>query len=308
MKEKLLKYYNTYLVVPIPLVILLSFVSFPLVVYSLISQDTNFYFDIICYVLSAYSLTILLIRLPYIIKRTKEVFKGDEVFIIVATRNILYKFGFIRKYLTDIEFRALVALCCGLVINLSYAFFRGYNGIIQRSVWTFAIGVYYSIFGLTRFTLIRRFYKSKKMPNATEERRYELHTYKITGYLALGLNVAMAGMIIQMVAKDQTILDYSPIEVILSSLYTFYITFLSVRNIIKFRKDKNLILAASKNLSFIGAIMSMFTLQTSMLQVFATEDIDVQMMNAITGGVVVGISLLTAAFMIVKSKRDIKIL
>ncbi len=302
----IIKYLKRFFILPVPLVLLLSFISFPFVVYCLANPDLKVYVLFSSYILSAYSLTVLCIRFPYMYRRSKELIKGDELGIVVFIRRVLEKFKFTRLYLYDVEFRALVALHLGFLINAVYASFRLYDGINVKSVWFIAIGVYYLLFGIIRYLLIRRFGKNKQIANSSAETLHQIKTYKATGILMLMLNVAMAGMIIQMVVANQTVATYSAYTVVLSAVYTFYITALAINNVIKFRKDKNIILSASKNLSFVGALMSLFTLQTAMLHIFGTTETNIQLMNSITGGIVTGIALSVALFMIMNSNRKLK--
>ena len=69
----------------------------------------------------------------------------------------------------------------------------------------------------------------------------------------------------------------------------------------------NAILSAAKNLNLTGAVMSMFSLQTSMLYAFSEDQDSLhRIMNAVTGGFVLVIVLGIAGYMIVHGTKIIK--
>lgn len=304
--KKLYKYIKAIFVIPIPIVLLLTIVAFPLVFYCLQATGVKEYILISSYVLSAYTLTVLCIRLPYIYKRIKEIIKGDEVKFIARTRAFLLRFKYSKMYIEDIEFRASISLYSGFLINTIYAVYRCSNGLYNKSVWFVAIGVYYFVFGVIRYMLIKKMGFSREIDDEDTYELFCIKTYKLCGILMFLLNITMAGMIVQMIWENQVIKNYNNNEIYYFALYTFYSTIVSISNVVKFRKDKNFILSASKNLTFVGALMSMFTLQTAMLLTFDNGEVAIQEMNILTGTIIIVFSIITAIFMILKANRKIE--
>ncbi len=304
--KKLNRILKRFFIIPVPLVLLLSAIAFPLMVYCLMVTDIREYISISSYILAFYTLVVLCIRTPYMYRRSKEIIKGDEIRLIVFIRGILLKFKYSKLYIEDIEFRAWVSLYSGFAINTVYAIYRCFNGVYNKSIWFVAIGVYYFIFGLIRYMLIRRVGISKNIEDISQNKLFCIKTYKLCGILMFILNFAMAGMIIQMVWKNQVIKNYNEQEIYYFALYTFYSVIVSISNVVKFRKNRNFILSASKNLTFIGALMSMFTLQTAMLLTFDNGEVAIRDMNILTGTIIIVLSILIAIFMIIKSNNVIK--
>lgn len=117
------------------------------------------------------------------------------------------------------------------------------------------------------------------------------------------LNISMGGMIILMVRTNSGF-TYPGYLIYLSALYTFYIMTLSIVNLVKFRKMDSPILSAAKVLNFVSAMMSVLGLQTAMIARFSSEGEEFRiMMNAITGGAVFFIVMVTVAVMVVQSSR-----
>ena len=140
----------------------------------------------------------------------------------------------------------------------------------------------------------------------SERKLYEYKKYRLCGALIMVLNIAMAGMAIQMIVQNKAN-EYSQAVVIGSAAFTFYFLLSSIANVISFRRRDNAILSAAKDLNMIGALMSMYSLQTSMLYTFSKsgEDSFRRIMNTATGIAVLTAVLGIATYMIIKGTKMI---
>jgi len=113
----------------------------------------------------------------------------------------------------------------------------------------------------------------------------------------------MGGMIWQMI-KTNSGFSYPGYIIYLSAMYTFYTMILSVVNIVKFRRLGDPILSAARVLNFISAMMSVLGLQTAMISRFSENSEDYRkLMNTVTGGAVYTIVIVTAIYMLIRSRR-----
>ena len=102
---------------------------------------------------------------------------------------------------------------------------------------------------------------------------------------------------------------YSEIMAISIAAYTFYKTTMAVTmaviNMVKVRKMQSPILITIRNIGVADALVSMLTLQTTMLASFQnTSHLDVNRMNALTGmAVCILIALLGISMIYYASKR-----
>ena len=120
------------------------------------------------------------------------------------------------------------------------------------------------------------------------------------------LNIPMGGMIVLMVQTNSGF-SYPGYLIYLSALYTLYMMTLSVINLVRFRKMDSPILSAAKILNFVSAMMSVLGLQTAMITRFSNNGEGYRkMMNAITGGGVFFIVMVTVAVMVVRSSKSKK--
>ena len=127
------------------------------------------------------------------------------------------------------------------------------------------------------------------------------------GILLLALNFALTGVILLTIAQD-TARRYSEIVVISIATYTFYKIIMAVANMVKVRKTRSPVLIAIRNIGTADALVSMLTLQATMLASFQGKGgLDANRMNAVTGMVVcvlilaLGVSMIHYAF---KNQKD----
>ena len=103
----------------------------------------------------------------------------------------------------------------------------------------------------------------------------------------------MTGMTVLM-ARTNSGFSYPGSILYLSALYTFYAVAVSIVDLVKFRRLGSPILFAAKVLNLISAMMSVLGLQTSMISRFSENgECYRQIMNAITGGAVYGMVLIS---------------
>lgn len=123
------------------LIVILVIASTVALIYSLGFKDANPIVAYVSYFVSAYALTIFVLRMPPIIRGIKKK---------------LYENEYSGRYLTEPELRARISLYTGFVINVLYAGLKFGAGIYFRSVWLGAIAVYYIILSIMRLGLVRK--------------------------------------------------------------------------------------------------------------------------------------------------------
>lgn len=301
--EKAFRFYKRMLF-PKPWMVFLCVVTaLPLVIFALAKLSNTHPLSYVAYLYSAYAMTILCVNFPRMVRRTKELVHGDEVKAVVAFRNFMNRYKYTRLFLNDKEFRAKIALYVGLFVNLLYVVFRCATGIYYRSTWFLAIGVYYIMLSLIRFMLLHNVRMTDRQEQSSERRKQERKTYRNCGIMILLLNGTMSGMTVQMLWQNKGY-AYPGSFIYISALFTFFCLITSIVNLVSFAKRKNLILRAAKNLSFVGALVSVLALQTAMLTSFGGEDEAFrQLMNTITGCCVSVLTMGIGIYMIVKGNK-----
>lgn len=244
------------------------------------------------YVVAFYTLLLVCLRIPAIVKNT---------------RAGIYKNRYANAYLTDEDLRMRINMYRGLLINFCFATFKIIFGFLYNSPWLFAVAGYNVILSIMRFVVIFR--SQAKGFTEEEEHRRGLQSYHVCGWLMLVLNIAVSVIIFMVIFQKQTI-EYHMIVTIALAAFTFYSFTIAIINMIKYRKQKNPVYAAVKRIDMVKSIVSVFTLQAAMLTSFngtgTEESINTGLMNTLTGiAVMVAINTI-GAFMIYGAKKDFK--
>ena len=262
----------------------------------------------VIYLFSAYALTATLIGIKRLAGYIKLMIRQDRFPPARWLKVLMHKNKYTARYLDDKDFRAEISLYAGLAVNLLYGVFKGATGAFYGSPWLWSMGIYYLALGGIRFMLMRSIGKQIRTEDAAAVKLHEYKTYRRCGIMMMLMNITVAGLAIQMIWQNKAN-EYSRTVVIISAAYTFYSFILAFVNMISFRKRNNAILSAAKDLTFCGAVMSMLSLQTSMLYAFDEGRSDFrQMFNGITGGFVIAIVLGISTYMIINGTKKIKML
>lgn len=303
--ERFKKILKKILFPPVWVIVLTSVIGFPTMIISLKFLSGTNPVSYISYVLSAYALTVLCANFPRAKKRCTELIQGDEIKIIVSFRRFMRRYKYTSMYLDDIEFRAKISLYSGLAVNMFYAVFKCATGVIFRSAWLWAIGIYYVMLSVIRFTLMHNVRITDKKEHGTARKIHEYKSARLCGIMMFALNIAMGGMTIQMIWKNRSY-EYKGYIIYISALYAFYCLINAVVNVVKFAKIHNPILSAAKTIALAGALMSIFALQTAMFSAFGGGEKFQRLMNTITGSAVCSIVMGMAVFMIVRANICLK--
>ena len=199
---------------------------------------------------------------------------------------------FVRTVLRDNDLRSRYMLNLSLWANLLVAVFKLGIGIFVHSFWLGAVGVFYGVLALMRFSLLRSF--RKETPD--EEQR----AYRRTAILLNVLTLTMTGIFVQMIRDDQTY-RYPGILIYVMAVWAFAKIIIAVKNLIQRRKEDEPILAAARTLSFAAALMSILALQTAMITEFGGGADFARTMNTIAGAVIAALLIALSFIMLIKS-------
>ena len=273
----------------IAIMIVLVPIATVLLVGSMVFIGTESAIAYISYVLSAYTLTVWCVKIPYLIKFFKA-FKDENKYA--------------RKWQDDTRLRVNVSLYGSFFWNIAYALFQLWLGFYHHTFWFYSLGAYYICLAVMRFFLL--LHTRKYAPG--EKMREELIKYRACGAVFLLMNLALALIVFFMVYWNRTF-EHHMITAIAMAAYTFTTFTVGIINVIKYKKYNSPVFSASKAISLAAALVSMLTLGSTMLTTFRdgtmTEMGEKLMLGSIGGGVSILI-VATAIYMIVTGTRKIK--
>lgn len=206
------------------------------------------------------------------------------------------------RFLEDYIFRTILTTMPAFLINMAYTVYNGVIGIMNRSEWFITMAVYYSLLGIMRYRAVSAGRKISRMEDPQQVERRQLSVIRTDGILLMVLNLALCGVVLLTIAQE-TAKAYSEIMVISIAAYTFYKITMAV---IKVRKMQSPILITIRNIGAADALVSMLTLQATMLASFKeTSSLDANRMNGITGlAVCILISALGVSMICYAAKRN----
>lgn len=287
--EKWKKFFNKILYPPIWLTVLLAVVSAAALAVVFIKGWEKSPVAYAVYVVAFYAMSVLCVFFAAVLpKQYKEI------------KQKVYDHPIGNRYMTDAAFKVQLSLFGSLAINLVYSAFKLFSGIFYSSLWIGAIAIYYILLSLIRFLLLNHMGR-KKNSGMIEEYK----SYRLTAILMMLINLTLSGIVLNMIVKNEAI-AYSDIYVITSATYTFYVLTVSVIDIVKYRKYKSPVMSASKAIRFAQALVSILSLEASMLVQFGDDEAFRRRMLALTGAGVCIIVLSMSVYMIIRANREIK--
>ena len=237
----------------------------------------------ILYVLSAYSLTSLCVKLPTAVRTEKAWLKNHPR---------------VDGFLKNKELHFKLELYFEQFLNFAYGIFKIISGVIAGSAWLGADGIYNFVQALIQlFQILRR-----KKPGPIEK---QWKSYRLCGVLILLMHLTLIGIVFQMIIWNR-VEESGEIMIITTAAFAFYKFISSFIDLAKDRKHTRPIDPSVRMLELSQAIFAMFSLQAGLLHIFGTGEAWEYPLNLAVGCIV---CLLTAAmgiYMIRRANREIK--
>ena len=273
----------------IAIMILLVPIATVLLVGSMVCIGTESVIAYISYVLAAYTLTVWCFKIPYLIRFFKT-FKSENKYA--------------RRWQDDTRLRVNMSLYGSLTWNALYGILQLWLGFYHHTFWFYSLGAYYICLGVMRFFLAR--HTTRYAPG--ERMQTELKKYRACGIVFLVMNLALALIIFFMVYWNRTF-EHHMITAIAMAAYTFTALTTAIINVIKYRKYNSPVFSASKANSLAAALVTMLTLESTMLTTFSEGTMtamEQKIMLGATGGVISALIVATAIYMIVIGTKKLK--
>jgi len=259
-----------------------------LLIYSAIALESTDTLSVISYVLSFYSLAVIALRVPDIIKSIRG-FKQNNPYAI--------------RFASDIRFRMNITLYSAFLFNAGYAFFQLSLGLKHHSVWFYSMAAYYTLLALMRLMLVRH---TRQSAPGTQQ-MIEWRKYRLCGVCLMLITLALTVFVLYFILKIR-IFRHHEITTIAMACYSFTSFSLAIRNAIRYRSYGSPVYSAAKAISLASAIVSMLTLENAMLTAFgqSTDELFHQIMLSSSGAAVILSVLGIALYMIINSSRKMR--
>ena len=287
-KDKIIKFFT----IPLWLLIIFCVVSFGSLIFIFVYNLDEQFYAYIDFVLSAYSLTALCFycinTLPNVIKNLKEKAQSNK---------------YIFKYSHDELIKIKSSVYISLIINFVYIIINAFSAFYYKTAWFAIFAVYYAIMAVMRFILSTYVH----LHGEDDNRRSQLKIASVCSVIMLTLNLTLSASVLMMLYQGRGFEQHG-ILIYVIALYTFYSIINAIIDVMKNRKLKKPIVSASTMIKLAEALVSMLSLETSMLAQFGTEStIEFKrLMISLTGGGIAIIITFMSVYMLLQSNRQLK--
>ena len=160
-----------------------------------------------------------------------------------------------------------------LLFNISYCIYHIAYGALTNSWWFFVIGIYYAILSIVHFAVFR--HKGSRSS-----------LVRFTGVMLIALSFSLVGTVILAFIKDRGTV-FPLVAMLAMATYTFTKITLATTKWIKARKSISAKILTLRNISFANALVSIYSLQRSMLVSFkGMAAAEIRVFNVATGSAV----------------------
>ena len=202
----------------------------------------------------------------------------------------------ITKWKYDHNLKAIISAFGSLAVTMAFAAYNGFLGIYCSSLWHGTICVYYIVLSILRGMIIKRLRSQQKASRKKE--------YITASVLLLTLNLCLIAPICIMVVQQKPV-HMTLIPAITMAAYTTYKVTMASVHLKRRRRSGNGLIRLLRTISFIDALVSILTLQNTLIMVSTKETMpEMLALTAITSGAVWIVILLLSVSAFISSIRD----
>lgn len=166
-----------------------------------------------------------------------------------------------KKWKSDYEFKTVISSTLSFLTTLLFALYNGFLGLKYGAAWNISICIYYILLSIIRGIIISC---EKKFISRNIDNRKQIH--KISSILLLTLNIALITPIALMTVNAKSV-EMNMTSAIAVAAYTTYKIISASVNFKKSKRSDDMLVRDLKLISFIEALISVLTLQNTLLAV-----------------------------------------
>ena len=175
---------------------------------------------------------------------------------------------FIERWNTDYDFMTIITAIWSLFVSVIFALYNGFIGMYHASLWHGTISFYYFLLVIIRGIIIIA--EKKVILSAGQEKAGD-KVYLAASVLLLILNISLIVPITIMV-KQQKPVHLTIIPAIAMAAYTTYNISMAFINLRRSRNSSDSLVRLLRMIGFIDALVSILSLQNTLIMVSAKED------------------------------------
>ena len=210
---------------------------------------------------------------------------------------------FFDRLKTDYDFKTVTAAVGSLFVTALFALYNGFLGVYHASLWHGSICVYYLVLVIIRGIIIS---SRNRIDRVRTPERFMKRVYITSTALLLFLNVCLVVPVSLMVVRQKPV-DLTLIPAIAMAAYTTYKVVMASINLKKMKKSSNSLVRLLQTISFIDALVSVLTLQNTLIMVNTKDDgAEMLTLSAVTSAAIMLTVLALSVGTMIKGASDIK--
>lgn len=208
-----------------------------------------------------------------------------------------------ERWKRDYSFKTLSSALFSLAATTLFALYNGYLGLSLPSVWHGSICVFYLLLVIIRGLILLAEKKARAKDGGDSLRR---RSFIVSSAMLLLLNLALIIPISMMVLLEKPV-SMGLIPAIAMAAYTTYkLTMASIHISARRRgRQSNVLIAQLRTINFIDALVSVLTLQNTLIMVNGSpeEFHDMRVLSAISGAAIYLAIVSISVYSLVKAMR-----
>lgn len=208
-----------------------------------------------------------------------------------------------ERWKRDYSFKTLSSSLFSLAATTLFALYNGYLGLNLPSVWHGSICVFYLLLVIIRGLILLAEKKARAKDGGDSLRR---RSFIVSSAMLLLLNLALIMPISMMVLLEKPV-SMGLIPAIAMAAYTTYkLTMASIHISARRRgRQSNVLIAQLRTINFIDALVSVLTLQNTLIMVNGSpeEFHDMRVLSAISGAAIYLAIVAISVYSLVKAMR-----
>ncbi len=206
-----------------------------------------------------------------------------------------------NNFKSNVEWRSFLSASLSFAINIAFLVYNVVFGILYRTVWNWCIGIYYALLVVFRAIILRKERKWKKEETVdVQVKRWEL--FKTIGWCMIIMDVSLVAPITLMVLSKRVV-RIGIIPTLAMASYTTYKITLAIINYTKKINNEHFSIKALRLITLKDAIVSVLTLQNTMVAVFGSGD-SMLTLTAISSAALLLVLIGITTFAIVRARKS----
>lgn len=214
----------------------------------------------------------------------------------------------IEKWKKDYIFKTIASSGISFCVTILFALYNGFLGIRLSSVWHGSICVFYLLLIAIRGMILLN-EKRNTMRSESQSAYCRGKTFAISSVILLVLNLALILPISLMVTFEKPV-NMGLIPAIAMAAYTTYKITMASIHIRKQKRSRcgNILITELRTINFIDALVSILTLQNTLIMVKQTKSSakDMTTLSAVSSAAIYIVILLTTVHLLAKGFKQIR--